>query len=175
MTDSSLTEHARLRDHVASMDGGLEAKINEGGECIYFQFIIVTSALSIGFHMPSHLSHHQPGRGFPAGHKNFRCKVAAVRIKISVVTTICVAHKGDRIRESSTRATPRGRPYMCYFGARVGLPISPLRPSPSAVSRCPCMIAYACSILALLGLVPNPRLSLAPFTINGFTCPTPPD
>jgi hypothetical protein len=25
------TEHARLKDHVASMEGGLEAKINEGG------------------------------------------------------------------------------------------------------------------------------------------------
>lgn len=27
-----LLEHARLKDHVVSMDGGLEAKINEGGE-----------------------------------------------------------------------------------------------------------------------------------------------
>jgi len=32
MTDFVRIEHARLKDHVASMDGGLEAKINEGGE-----------------------------------------------------------------------------------------------------------------------------------------------
>lgn len=29
-TDELCTEHARLKDHVASMTGGLEAKINEG-------------------------------------------------------------------------------------------------------------------------------------------------
>jgi hypothetical protein len=29
------TEHARLKDHVAGMEGGLEAKIHEGGKhCI---------------------------------------------------------------------------------------------------------------------------------------------
>lgn len=33
---SSSEEHARLKDHVASMDGGLEATIHEGGECIFF-------------------------------------------------------------------------------------------------------------------------------------------
>lgn len=32
LTDSLGTEHARLKDHVASMEGGLEAKINEGGK-----------------------------------------------------------------------------------------------------------------------------------------------
>lgn len=32
--DSSPVDHARLKDHVASMDGGLEAKIHEGGEPI---------------------------------------------------------------------------------------------------------------------------------------------
>jgi ABC-type multidrug transport system fused ATPase/permease subunit len=33
--DALLTQldHARLKEHVASMDGGLEAKINEGGKC----------------------------------------------------------------------------------------------------------------------------------------------
>jgi ATP-binding cassette, subfamily C (CFTR/MRP), member 1 len=32
----SVLAHARLKDHVLSMDGGLEAKINEGGECNSF-------------------------------------------------------------------------------------------------------------------------------------------
>jgi hypothetical protein len=29
-------EHARLKEHVSSMDGGLEAKVNEGGKSILF-------------------------------------------------------------------------------------------------------------------------------------------
>lgn len=36
--DLFLTEHARLKDHVSSMDGGLEAKINEGGKQHSFLF-----------------------------------------------------------------------------------------------------------------------------------------
>jgi ATP-binding cassette subfamily C (CFTR/MRP) protein 1 len=31
-------DHARLKDHVASMDGGLEAKIHEGGKSFCFPF-----------------------------------------------------------------------------------------------------------------------------------------
>ena len=34
-------DHARLKDHVAGMDGGLEAKINEGGKflkIVFFSF-----------------------------------------------------------------------------------------------------------------------------------------
>lgn len=30
LTNDLAAEHARLKDHVASMNGGLEAKINEG-------------------------------------------------------------------------------------------------------------------------------------------------
>lgn len=30
--NSHFTEHARLKDHVSSMEGGLEAKVNEGGK-----------------------------------------------------------------------------------------------------------------------------------------------
>lgn len=44
-------DHARLKDHVTSMNGGLEAKINEGGEshCIQTPFpTIPWLALSIG-------------------------------------------------------------------------------------------------------------------------------
>ncbi len=66
MTDSYLIEHARLKDHVASMDGGLEAKIHEGGECtmffspvIGFAFcrLVVYCALSIGFSHATALCH----------------------------------------------------------------------------------------------------------------------
>lgn len=31
-------DHARLKDHIASMEGGLEAKINEGGKSFNFLF-----------------------------------------------------------------------------------------------------------------------------------------
>jgi ATP-binding cassette subfamily C (CFTR/MRP) protein 1 len=36
----SALEHARLKDHVASMSGGLEAKIHEGGKSPYFHYVI---------------------------------------------------------------------------------------------------------------------------------------
>lgn len=35
-------DHARLKDHVAGMEGGLEAKINEGGKSFTFSFFPFT-------------------------------------------------------------------------------------------------------------------------------------
>lgn len=32
----TITEHARLKDHVSGMDGGLEAKVHEGYVCTLF-------------------------------------------------------------------------------------------------------------------------------------------
>ncbi|KAK2011485.1 hypothetical protein LZ32DRAFT_338463 [Colletotrichum eremochloae] len=40
----SVLEHARLKDHVSSMEGGLDAKIHEGGESPHF-----SSSLLVGF------------------------------------------------------------------------------------------------------------------------------
>ena len=48
---SSFTEHARLKDHVSSMEGGLEAKVNEGGKQQHFLFRLCTLAK---FPSPSH-------------------------------------------------------------------------------------------------------------------------
>ena len=40
----SLPEHARLKDHIATMDGGLEAKINEGYVVLYSLPLLLGSA-----------------------------------------------------------------------------------------------------------------------------------
>jgi ATP-binding cassette, subfamily C (CFTR/MRP), member 1 len=43
------TEHARLKDHVASMSGGLEAKIHEGGMSIFHTDLPIVSLIAISF------------------------------------------------------------------------------------------------------------------------------
>ncbi len=48
-TNSGVAEHARLKDHVASMEGGLEAKIHEGGKQCLFFFISLSHPHGVGF------------------------------------------------------------------------------------------------------------------------------
>lgn len=46
-TNKAYTDHARLKDHVAGMDGGLEAKLNEGGK-----HLVSTSLLLVSLFIP---------------------------------------------------------------------------------------------------------------------------
>lgn len=46
-------DHARLKDHVAGMEGGLEAKINEGGKSFTFFFFFLLHSMIALIELPT--------------------------------------------------------------------------------------------------------------------------
>lgn len=122
--NSRFTEHARLKDHVSSMEGGLEAKVNEGGK----QHSI-PSVLSF------HPIHDLPPVSSPSMPASFR----------RLLHPLIVPHRLSRGRPR-THVTPRrpaGRTFLTpKFACRTG--------NPAGVCVANYCGGYSCEVVPLL-------------------------